>query len=144
MRAGGTEEALVEKEFLSDKPGEVWLTAYSGFEFTEALPLTFAFAARERDMRLVGTRLGDEPAKFRRCGDAFLKQKQFGREPDTGKENPGAIEEGRPLKPYRNWRQAQFTQSCDSAFVLFPTGIAQELQSDVPRFGRRPAESVPA
>ena len=73
VRAGGTEEAFVEKEFLGDNPGEVWLTAYSGFEFTEVLPLTFAFAARERDMGLEGTSLGDEPAKLGRRGDALLK-----------------------------------------------------------------------
>jgi hypothetical protein len=105
VRAGGTEEAFVEKKFLSDKPGEAWLRAYFGFEFTEGFPLAFAFTASKSDMRLVGTSLTDEPAKLRRCGDTFLEQEQFGREPDAGEDNPGTIEKAQLLKPYGNGRQ---------------------------------------
>lgn len=142
-RASGTEEAFIQKEFRRDKPGEAWLTAYFGLKFTEPQSLAFALASRERDMRLVRTRLGDEPTKPGGCGNTFLKRKQFRREPDTGKENPGAIEAAQPLKPNRNGWQMQLAQSCDRAIELFRAGIAQELQSNVPRFGNRPAQPVP-
>jgi len=72
-RAGGAKEAFVQEEFFRYKPDEDWLIRYFGFEFTEAL----SFASRERDMRLEGTSLGNEPTKLGRCGDTFLEQKQF-------------------------------------------------------------------
>jgi len=102
-RASGAEEAFVQEEFFRYEPGEVRLMGYFGFEFTEAL----SFASRERDVGLEGTSLGNEAAKLGRCGDTFLKQKQFWLRPDTGKENPGAIEEAQPLKPNGNRRQTQ-------------------------------------
>jgi hypothetical protein len=97
--AEGSEETFVEKEFLSNELGEVWLMGYFGLEFTESL--LFASAASESDVRSVGSTLGEEPAKPRSCGDTFLEQKKFGRDPDAGKEYSGAIEEAQPLKPYR-------------------------------------------
>ncbi len=100
-RAGGTEEAFVEKEFVSDKPCEGWLTPYCSSEYVEALPLTPAFTARESDVRLVGTILGDKPTMPRRRSDMFLKVEQFRRESYVYKENAGAIEEAQSLK--RGW-----------------------------------------
>ncbi len=57
----------------------------------------------------------------------------------TGDNNPGTIEKAQTGRPYGNGRQMNLMQTCDGAFELFPVCIAQELQSDVPRFGRRPA-----
>ena len=139
VRPGGAEGAFVEKEFLCDKPDEAWLRAHRGFEFREGFPLAFAFTASKSDMRLVGTSLTVEPAEFRRCGDTFLEQEKFGRGPDPGDDDPGTIEKTQTGKPYGKGRQLNMMQSCDCAVELFLACITQELQGDVPRFGRRPA-----
>ena len=70
------------------------------------------------------------------------KKKQLGRKADTGKEDSGAIEEAQRLKPHGNGRRTHFAQPRHQARVLFRAGIAQELQGDVPRFGRGPAQPV--
>ena len=139
----GTEEAFVQEELLGDKPGEVWLMADCGFEFEDSLALALALATGESDMGLVGTSLGDEPAKPCGLGDAPLQQEQFGRDPDGNDEYPGPLEETQPFKLYADRRQAQFTQSRDNAVVFLAAGIAQKLQRNVPGFGSRPAEPVP-
>jgi len=140
--AGRPEEAFIQEEIPGDKARELWLTADPVLQLTQPLPLVFA--VRQSDVRLVGTSLIDEPAICRRRNNAPLKQKQFMRDLDVGKENPGAIEAAQFLKPYRNGPQVQLVQLRHDAFVLFAAGIAQEFERDVPRSGRRPAKPVPA
>ena len=115
----------------------------SGFEFTQALPLAVAFAARQRDVGLIGPALGSKPAKRRRLSDSLLKQKQLRRDPDAGKEDPGTFKAAKFLKPYLNRPQTQLVQLRNNAFVLLRAGIAQKLDRDVPRFTSRPAQPIP-
>jgi hypothetical protein len=103
-----------------------------GFQLTQPVFSSFALAARERDVGMVGTSLGDKPAKPGRTGDTLLKRAQFGRENDTCKENSSAIKEVQFLKLDRNGRRLQLAKPRDDAFVLREAGIAEKLQSDVP------------
>src|ERR1035437_10101691 len=137
--AGGTKKAFVEKKLAGDKVGEVGRAADSGFEIVKIM---MAFAARQSDMRLEGASLGNEAAGQGGCGDTFLKQEQFGREPDSGDENPGALEAAKFLQANRNGWRVQRAQARDNTFVLFRVGVAQKLQGDVPGFGRGPAEAA--
>src|SRR5260370_32073296 len=89
-----------------------------------------------------GASLGHESAQTGRCRDGLLKREKFGSEPDTDKEARGAIEESQRLKPYRNGRRTQFTKPRGEALKFFRAGIAQKLESDVPRFRRCPAQAV--
>jgi hypothetical protein len=139
--AGGAQDAFVEKEFLSDKAGELWRGADSGLEFVEFLPRFLAFAARESDVGLVGASLGDEPAARRGGYDVFLKLKQLRREPDRGDENPGA-KDAQPFQLHRNGREMQFVKARDEARVLFRSGVAEKLEGDMPGFRRCPAQAV--
>lgn len=41
-------------------------------------------------------------------------------------------------------RGTHFTEACDEAAVLIRLGVAQELECDVPGFGRHPAQAVAA
>ena len=90
-------------------------------EFAEPVA-SFSSAARQSDVRMVRTSLGDKPAKASRSGDALLKSLEFGGEIDTRKENTSAIEEAQPLQLNRNGRRAQFAKPADYASVLL--GIA--------------------
>ena len=119
--ACGREEAFVEEELAGDKAGEIGRTADFGFELVE---IVTAFAARQRDMRLEGTSLGDEAAGLGGRDDAFMKQEQLRRKADTGKENSGAIEAAKLLKANRNRRRVQRTQASDNAGKLFRAGVA--------------------
>src|ERR1039457_6524711 len=140
--AGGREMAFVEKELPGDKPGEAWLALNPGFQFAERLAAALALAPCERDVRVEGTRLGHEAAKSCRCRDTLLDRKQLGSESDAGKEDSGAVEAAQRLQPHGNGRRTHFAQPRHQARVLFRAGIAQELQGDVPRFGRGPAQPV--
>jgi len=142
VRTGGSEEAFVEQKFPGGKPRELRLMAQFGFEREESRLLAFAFAADKSDMRLVGTSLSNKPAVRRSRSDALLEQKEFGRKCDGYNDNPRAIEGTQPFKPDWNGRHKQLAQSCGSAFVLFPAGVAQELQSDMPGFRRLPAQAI--
>lgn len=142
VRTGGSEEAFVEQKFPGGKPGELRLMAQFAIEREKARRLAFAFAAGESDVRLVRTRLRDEPAMRSRRGNALLEQEQFWRECDGCNEDPGTIEGAQLFKPYGNGLHMQRTQMCGGAFVLFPAGVAQELQSDMPGFRRLPAQPV--
>jgi hypothetical protein len=140
--AGGAQEAFVEKEFLSDKAGELWRGVDSGMEFAEFLPWLLAFAARQGDVGLVGASFGGNPATRRGSYDIFLKLKQLGREPDSGNENPGVVEDAQTFQLHRNGRRTQLVQARDQARVLFRSGIAEKLEGDMPGFRRRPAQAV--
>lgn len=90
-------------------------------EFAEPAA-SFPFAARQSDMGMVRTSLGDEAAKAGCRGDALLQCLEFGGEMDTRKENTSALEEAQPVKLNREGRHAQFAKPADYAFVLL--GIA--------------------
>ena len=140
--AGGAQKASVEKELLSDEPGEVGRRADSGLEFAKFLLWLLAFAACQGDVGLVGASFRDEPAKRRGCHDALLKLEQFGREPDSGNENSGVVEDAQSLQLHRHGRQTQFVQARDQARVLFRFRIAEKLEGDMPGFRLRPAQAV--
>src|ERR1039458_8440354 len=140
--AGGREMAFVEKEFSGDKPGEGWLALNPGSQFAERLAAALALAPCERDVRMEGARLGHEAAKSCRCRDTLFEGEQLGSESNAGKEYPGAIEAAQSLKPHGNGRRTHFAQPRNQALVFLRAGIAQELQGDVPRFGRGPAQPV--
>jgi hypothetical protein len=69
------------------------LAVNPALQFTEFWAAAYAFAAGERDVRMVETRLGHVPAQGGRRCDALMEGAQFGSEPDTGTEDPGAVEE---------------------------------------------------
>ena len=138
--AGGAEKAFVEEKFLGEIACEGWLAVNFGLQFGEFS--SFAFAARQSDVRLVRARLGSEAAE--RCcrADLLLKQEQLRRGPDRDDQDSGAGEEVQPLKSDGNRGRMQLAEPRGHAFVLFRAGIAEKLQSDVPRFRRCLAQSV--
>jgi 23S rRNA (guanosine2251-2'-O)-methyltransferase len=138
--AGGSEKAFVEQKFLGEIAGEGWLALNFRLQLGEFS--SFAFAARQRDVRLVGARLGSEAAEPGCRADALLKQEQLRREPDRDNQDSGAGEELQLLKCDGNRGQMQLAEPRGHAFVLFRAGIAEKLQSDVPRFRRCPAQPV--
>jgi hypothetical protein len=129
---GLSSHAFVENEALGDKTGKPGLAMDPGFQLMQSLCSSFALAARESDVGMVGTCLGDKPAKPCRSGDTLLQGEQFWREDDTRKENSGAIKEVQCLKLDRNGRAAQLAKPHDHAFVLRQARIPEKLQSDVP------------
>jgi hypothetical protein len=64
-------------------------------------------------------------------------------EPDLGKEHSCAIKEAQTLQLNRNRSCPKFAESRDRTFVWFLSGIAEELERDMPAFRRRPAQPVP-
>jgi len=123
------------------KAGKVGWTAEFGLECVKMmLP---AFAARQRDVRLEGASFGEKAARLGGRGDALLKQEQFGREPNAGDEDSGALEAVQSFKADGNGRRVKGAQARDDTGELIRAGVAEELQSDVPGFGRGPAEAVP-
>ena len=122
--AAGRKQAFVEKEFIGDKPGEGWLSLNPGLQFADSPAAAFAFAARQRDVRMVRTRFSHEAAKAGGCRNALLEREQFGSEPDAGKEDPGALEESQCLKPHGNRRRMYFAKPRDQARVFLRAGIA--------------------
>lgn len=132
VRTGWSEEAFVEQKIPGGKASELRLMAQFSFEREESRLRASTFAAGESNVWLVRATLWNEPAMRRGRGNALLKQEQFGRECNCCNEDPSAIEGAHPFKPDRNWQHMQLTQTCGGAFVLFPAGVAQELQSDMP------------
>jgi hypothetical protein len=115
-------EALIEQEFMGGKAGELWLAQQFGFDFVEFLPLSLA--ARQRDVRLVGARLGNKAAGLGCFADALLEQKQLWGEPDANYENSGAIKAVQSLKADADrWRMNRVQTLHDAGKSLF-AGIA--------------------
>jgi len=108
----------------------------------ESSATTFAFGARECDVRMVGTRLGHESAQASCRCHPLLKGKQARSLPDTGENNSGAIEDSKCINLYWNRRKTQLAKPRVQALIFLRNGIAQELQRNMPRCGRRPAQSI--
>ena len=120
-RTSWSRHAFVENEYVRDETTESRIAMDFTLELAESAA-SFSFAARQSDMRMVRTSLGDEPAKAGGRGDALLQCIEFGGEVDTGKENPGTLEEAQPLKLNGQDRQTQLAKPAGYAFVLL--GIA--------------------
>src|ERR1035441_1426948 len=140
--AGGSQKAFVEEKFLGEIACEGWLAVNFNLLFSGFLASSFAFAARQSDVRLVGARLGSEAAEPGCRADPLLKQAQLRRGPDRDDQDSGAGEELQPLKSDGNGGQMQLAEPRGHAFVLLRAGIAEKLQSNVPRFRPCPAQPV--
>ena len=114
----------------------------SGFESPERAAAFFAFASRQHDMGMIGAIFSDESAVGCRGGDDSLKRDKLRSKLHVNKKNRRAIKETQRLNLQRKGLPAQFPQPRDNAGGLFLRSIAQELQSDVPGFGRGPAQPI--
>src|ERR1700747_3497197 len=85
-RASGSGHAFVENECVRNESAEFRIATDLAFERTKPT-CSFTLLARQSDVRMVGTSLGDEAAKAGRRGDALLQCLKFGGEVDTRKEN---------------------------------------------------------
>jgi len=65
-------DAFVEEEGFGGEAGEIWLAADLQLQVAQFLASTFTFAARERDVRMVGTCLRNETAERGGGGDGLL------------------------------------------------------------------------
>src|SRR3984957_1226919 len=103
---------------------------------------TLSFAARERDVGMVGAILRREATRHGRGGDRLLKREYLGRNADIDEEDSGAIESVDCAKLDNDRRLMQFAKARGDAFVLMRRGAAEELQRDVPGFRRGPAQET--
>ena len=120
-RASWSGHALVENESVRDETAESRIAMDFTLEFPQPAA-SFCFAARQSDVGMVRTSLGDEPAKTGRLSDALLQCLEFRSEVDNRKENAGAIEEAQTLELNGKGRQVQLAKPAGYAFVLL--GIA--------------------
>ncbi|MGB7190912.1 MAG: hypothetical protein WBD10_12295 [Acidobacteriaceae bacterium] len=138
----GVNDAFIEKKFHSPKAGELWLFMKSGLESPERVTAGLVFSSRKRDMGMIGASFSDESAMRGHRDDCLLKPDESRCTLNVREENGGAIKEVQRLNPQRNGLQSQFAYPRHKAGVLFLRCISQKLQSNVPGFGRGPAQPV--
>lgn len=135
-RSAGIGEALVKEEGASGEAREPVAVGEAIAEHAEVVGATVTLEAREGDVGMVGPSFGDEAA----CGcggdDFLLKGAQRWGDDDVGEEDTSAIEEIEPAEFDWNGRRLDCVEARGELSELFWRGFAEELQRDVPAFGR--------
>lgn len=130
--------AFVEQELAGGEGPE---TGWAGEASGEGAQIRgAAFGAAERDVGMVGAGFLLEAAEGCRGDDALLEHEEWGCGLDAEVEDAGALEESEADGLDCHGRAFQRSQMRDEAFVLIGLGAAEELKSDVPRIGGRPAQ----
>jgi len=138
--AGGTEEAFVEKEFLGREGVKGGGGAGTGLESADSVGS--AAVAGKSDVGVVGAGFRDEAAGGGGGNNALLEGDERGSEMDAGKEDAGAVKEAEGFELNGDGRGREGAKAGEDAVVLRGGGGAEELEGDVPGFGRGPAEVV--
>lgn len=114
----------------------------SGLEPPERVTAGLVFDARKRDMGMIDASVSDESAMRGPRDNCFLKGDESRCTLNVREKNSGAIKDIQRLNPQRDGLQSQFAYSRHKAGALFLRRISQKLQSNVPGFGRGPAQPI--
>ena len=134
--------ALVEEELGGRKAGKDGLVVDSLLEGLERLAAALTFGAGEGDVGMEGTGLGDESAGSGSGHDASGERDEFGSGGYITEEDAGTVENSQLSEMDGDGGGVHLGEMRDEALVLFRTGVAQELEGDVPGGGFCPAEAV--
>jgi hypothetical protein len=135
-------DAFVEDEGAGGEAGKFWLPVDLQLQVAQFPASAFAFAARQRDVRMVRARFWAEAAGRCGGGDGLLEREKLRRDIDIDEEDSGAVEGADCAERDGDGRLVQFAQASDNAVVLIRHCPAEELQRDVPGFWRGPAQAA--
>jgi hypothetical protein len=93
-------------------------------------------------MRMIRPAFRHESALRGRCRNALGQANQVRGRNHIGKKDPGAIEEPKFPNPHPHRRRMNLSQLRNYALTMLLVRIPQELQRDMPRFGRRPPQAA--
>jgi len=133
--------ALVEEELPGEKSrkgrlvGDVRL---EGAKFAGPAP---ALGPCKGNVGMEGPGVGLEAAGGGRGDKALLQVEELRSDLDAHVKNSRAIEDAQAGELDGEGREAEWGETGDEAVVLRLSGVAKELQRDVPGLGRRPAET---
>ena len=100
--------------------------------------------SRQRDVRMKWSRLGNKSALARGCQNTLLQACEPRRHDHVSEEHSGAVKEARLAHLNGNRCPSHLAEPRPKALQLLGSRVSQELQRDVPRLGRAPAQSATA
>ena len=136
--------ALVKKELRGNVVQKGRLPLDPLRKFLKRSAATLTFRTGKRDVGMKGSRLSNEAAM--RCSreNLLCERDERGGGVNLRKKYAGTVEDTQPAEMDRNGRTLQLRKVRDEAGILFRAAIAEELKSNVPGVGRRPAQIVRA
>src|SRR4051812_38328679 len=84
----------------------------------------------------------NEPTLCSGPNNTLLQLPKLPGHPDTGPEDSSPIEDARAFKQDGHLRRLNFPKAPDYALACFSRALPEELQSNMPRFRRTPAQTV--
>lgn len=138
--------ALVEQELAGGEAGKAIRACalVRRFDFcgesAQAVRAALPFPAGQRDVGTVRARFGLEAAGRGGGNDALLEREESRRGLDAEVKDSCALEDAEAGEVDGHGRGAQSGEARDQAVILVGGGCAEELEGDVPRFRRGPAQ----
>jgi hypothetical protein len=129
---------FVEQELVCREAGQIAFHGKTCAESNQAAGA--AFGAGQGDVGMVRAGFGFEAAGCNRGHNALLECEKQGRGFNAQMKDAGALKDAEAGETNGDGRSVQFREPGGNAIVFLRRGVAEELEGDVPGFGRRPAK----